>query len=81
MSRLSLSVMAIREIVAPNSFDQILYVVLLWIAITGVITQVYDSPLIRLDIGLGTGSLMIWVVWGVRYRLEQIRKERYNRTR
>lgn len=73
--------MASREIVAPNSFDQILYVVLLWVALTVAITRVYDSPPIRLGIGLGTGILMIWVIWGVRYRLEQFPKERYHRKR
>lgn len=76
-----LRVMPIRERVAPNSFDQILYIVLLWVAATIVITRFYETPLIRLDIVLGTGLIMIWVVWGIHYRLKQLPQERYRQNR
>ena len=73
--------MAVRDILKPNSLDQVFYVVLLWTFIIIGSTSIYDSPLLRLEIIIGSGILFIWVVWAVYYRLEQAKKERYRRNR
>ena len=73
--------MAVRDILKPNSLDQVFYVVLLWVFIIIGSTSIYDSPLLRLEIIIGSGILFLWVVWAVYYRLGQARKERYRRNR
>lgn len=73
--------MAVRDILKPNSLDQVFYVVLLWTFIIIGSTSIYDSPLLRLEIIIGSGILFIWVVWAIYYRLEQAEKERYRRNR
>ncbi len=73
--------MALRDILKPNSLDQVVYVILLWVFIIIGSTSFYDSPLLRLEVLLGSGILFIWVVWAVYYRLEQTQKERYRRNR
>lgn len=69
--------MPTRDILGPASLDQIFYVVLLWTVGVVGFTQVYDSPLVRLEIVVGTGVVMIWAVWGVQYRLREIQRNRY----
>ncbi len=71
--------MALRDIVGPRSLDQILFVSLLWVVIVVGLGYVQNESIIRVEIVVGTGILLVWVVWGVRYRLEQVRKERYKR--
>ncbi len=71
--------MGIRDLLGPVSLNQILYVFLFWVVLIILSTSIYDSPLLRLEIIIGTGILLVWVVWGVYYRLEQIPKERYKR--
>jgi hypothetical protein len=66
--------MGVRDTLGPNSLDQVLYIVLLWIAIMIGSNYFYDSPLLRLEIIIGSGLLLIWVVWAVYYRLEQVQK-------
>lgn len=71
--------MGIRDLLRPVSLNQILYVFLFWVVLIILSTSIYDTPLLRLEIIIGTGILLVWVVWGVYYRLEQIPKERYKR--
>jgi len=68
-----------RDRLGPNSLDHIVYVILLWTMTIVVVTRVYDTPLLRLEIIILTGILLIWVVWGVHYRLEQVKQERFGR--
>lgn len=65
--------------VGPNSLDQIVYVVLIWVIFSVVVTRVYNTSIVRLEIVVGTGILLIWAIWAVHYRLEQIQQERYKR--
>ncbi len=73
--------MTTRGILRPDSFDQILYVVLIWVVLLFVSNIIFDRPVIRLEIVIGTGIVLVWVIWGVYYRLDQIREERFNRDR
>lgn len=73
--------MAIRDVLGPNTLDQIGYVVLLWTIVVVGVTQYYNTPLLRLEIVLATGLLLIWVVWAVHYRLERARRERLGKNR
>lgn len=71
--------MSLRELAGPNSLNQIVYVILLWIIIILSLSYFYDTPLVRLEIIVATGLVMIWVVWAIRYRLEQVQRDRYKR--
>ena len=73
--------MSFRAILVPDSLNTIFYIVVVWCVLIVVVTRIYDTQLIRLEIVVGTGILFIWVVWAVRYRLEQIQQERYRRYR
>lgn len=71
--------MSLRELAGPNSLNQIVYVILLWIIIILGLSYFYDTPLVRLEIIVATGLVMIWAVWAIRYRFEQVQRDRYKR--
>lgn len=73
--------MRLGTIVAPDSADQILLVVLLWVGVTVAIAQVFDSPWVRWETLLGSVAVFLWVAWAVYYRLEQYQQEQYARNR
>lgn len=73
--------MSVKDLITSRSFDQILYVILVWSLFVFLVTRVYDTRLIRLETVVGTGILLIWLVWGIQYRLDQARKARFRRRR
>ena len=73
--------MSFRATLAPDSLNTVFYAVMIWCVLVVVLTRIYDTPLIRLEVVVGTGILLIWVIWAIRYRLEQIQQGRYNRYR
>lgn len=73
--------MDLREFLAPGSIDQIVYVILLWAMSIVVVTQYYNTPLVRLEIVIGTGLILLWTVWGIYERLDTLRRERHESSR
>lgn len=65
----------------PESANQILLIVLLWIGVTVAIAQIFDSPLVRWETLLGSIVVFVWAVWAVYYRLDQYQQEEYARNR
>lgn len=54
--------MAIRDVVGPKSLTQIIYVGLLWLAAILGVCQLYETSLLRLELVLGTGIVLSWMV-------------------
>lgn len=73
--------MSLRGIIVPDSADQILLIVLLWIGVTVAIVQIFDSPLVRWETLLGSIVVFAWVAWAVYYRLDQYQQDEYARNR
>lgn len=73
--------MPLRDVLGPNSVDQIVYVILFWSLILFGSAYILDEQIIRLESIVGTGILLAWVIWAINYRLQQIQQERYNQKR
>ncbi|SIS15642.1 hypothetical protein SAMN05421752_11520 [Natronorubrum thiooxidans] len=73
--------MSLREVLGPDSLDQIVYVTLVWAIIVLASAYVLDDQIVRLETVIGTGILFVWIVWGVNYRLQQVQQERYKQKR
>lgn len=72
-----LNTMSLQEVLGPDSLNQIVYVILLWAIIVFASTFIFDEQIVRLETVIGTVILLVWVVWGVYYRLEQVQRKRY----
>jgi len=57
------------------------YVIMVWTIIVFASAYILDGPIVRLESLIGTGILLIWVIWGVNYRLQKIQQERYKQNR
>lgn len=73
--------MGLRRIVVPESADQILLIVLLWVGVTIAIAQLFESSWVRWETLLGSVIVFAWAVWAIRYRLDQYQQEQYARNR
>jgi len=71
--------MSLREVLGPDSLDQIIYVILLWAIILLVSSYILDGPIVRLESVIGTEIIFAWIIWGVNYRLQQMQQERYEK--
>ncbi|ELY63391.1 hypothetical protein C492_07115 [Natronococcus jeotgali DSM 18795] len=73
--------MSFRELLGPDSLDQIVYVILFWSLILFGSAYILDEQIIRLESIVGTGILLAWVIWAINYRLQQVQQERYEKRR
>ena len=71
--------MNLREKLRPNSSNQLLFVVIGWVSVAVVISRVFNTPLVRLEILFVSVILFIWVIWGIHSLLENQRQERYRK--
>lgn len=67
--------MGLRRIVVPESASQILLVVILWVAVTVAIAQLFTSLWVRWEMLLGSVIVFAWAAWAIRYRLGHIKPD------
>jgi len=71
--------MDMKEKLRPSSSNQLLFVVIGWMSVAVVISRVYNTPLVRLEILLVSVIVFLWTIWGIHSLLEDQRQERYRR--
>lgn len=63
--------------ITPVSNNQIVFVVLVLAGTATGSTYLLQSRLVRWEIILGTAVVLIWTVWAIKHRLEQVRQDQY----
>lgn len=69
--------MTVREVLRPSSAEQVLAVVLGWTLLMTSISSVYDTPLVRLEILVGSVLVLLWAAWATHELLEAAQQKRY----
>lgn len=71
------AIMNLREVLAPQSSERIVLVVLAWALLSAGLAEVLDAAIVRWEVLLSGVIVFGWAVWAINYRIEQSRKERY----